>query len=169
MTDRQVSLVPLPAVALQSLLDGDLSGAGARVGVALPPFFLDEAWLWRIRLPQLAARPGDAHWVVRAAVAPDGVVVGHAGFHGAPDEQARVEVAYAVAPELRGHGWAHALLRALLTWAAQEPAVRTVRASVAPDNAASLAVVRRAGFTHVGEQEDDDGLELVFERAARPR
>jgi RimJ/RimL family protein N-acetyltransferase len=37
---------------------------------------------------------------------------------------------------------------------------------VSPDNAASLALVRRAGFVHVGEQEDDeDGLELVHELA----
>ena len=44
-----------------------------------------------------------------------------------------------------------------------------MRATVAPDNAPSLAVVDRAGFRHVGEQEDEvDGLELVFEREPPP-
>jgi len=40
-------------------------------------------------------------------------------------------------------------------------------ATVAPDNAPSLAVVRAAGFVHVGEQMDPvDGLELVCTREA---
>ena len=41
-----------------------------------------------------------------------------------------------------------------------------VRATVSPDNAASLAVIRNGRFVHVGEQwDDEDGLELVFEKA----
>jgi len=68
-------------------------------------------------------------------------------------------------PERRGQGLGHRLLRALLDEADAADDVRTVRASVSPDNAASLAVVRAAGFTHVGEQlDDEDGPELVFER-----
>lgn len=50
--------------------------------------------------------------------------------------------------------------------AADEPAVRTVRATIGPDNLPSLALVRELGFVHVGEQwDDEDGRELVFERA----
>jgi L-amino acid N-acyltransferase YncA len=41
--------------------------------------------------------------------------------------------------------------------------VRTVRATISPDNAASLHIVRAADFVEVGEQwDDEDGLELVF-------
>jgi ribosomal-protein-alanine N-acetyltransferase len=48
--------------------------------------------------------------------------------------------------------------------------VTRVRASVRPDNAPSLRLVRRWGFTEVGEQwDDEDGLETVFEVDARPR
>jgi hypothetical protein len=43
---------------LTALLDGDLAGASARCGVDLPPFFLEEGWLWRIRLDQVRADPG---------------------------------------------------------------------------------------------------------------
>jgi L-amino acid N-acyltransferase YncA len=47
--------------------------------------------------------------------------------------------------------------------AAIEAGVHTVRAANSPDNAASLHVVRAAGFVEVGEQwDDEDGLELVF-------
>ncbi len=157
--------VPLPAPVLEALLDGDLELAGARAGVRLPAFFLDEAWLWRLRLDQVRADPAAAHWVVRAVVVdPDGVV-GHAGFHGPPDAGGTVEVGYTVVPELRGRGHAGAALRALVEQAQRSAGVRVVRATVAPDNAASLAVVRRAGFVHVGEQLDEvDGLELVLER-----
>jgi RimJ/RimL family protein N-acetyltransferase len=38
-------------------------------------------------------------------------------------------------------------------------------ASIAPDNSRSLAVARRLGFIQTGERwDDEDGLELVFER-----
>jgi RimJ/RimL family protein N-acetyltransferase len=42
-----------------------------------------------------------------------------------------------------------------------------VIASVSPENAPSLAVIRKLGFEQTGEQwDEEDGLELVFERAA---
>jgi RimJ/RimL family protein N-acetyltransferase len=42
--------------------------------------------------------------------------------------------------------------------------VRNFRASVAPDNVASLAIIGRLGFRQTGIQIDDvDGEELVFE------
>ena len=95
------------------------------------------------------------------------VTVGHAGFHGAPTRDGMVEVAYTVVPEQRGHGYAAAALGALLTRAATDAGVRTVRATISPDNAASLHIVRAANFVEVGEQwDDEDGLELVFERSA---
>ena len=158
------SFVPLPPAVLAALLDGDLPAAGAGCGVELPTFFLEEGWLWRVRLDQVRADPSAADWVVRAVVVPPAGVVGHAGFHGPPDADGVVEVGYTVVPELRGRGYARAALAALVAEAAASPQVRVVRASVQPDNAASLAVVRRAGFVHVGEQVDDeDGLELVHE------
>jgi RimJ/RimL family protein N-acetyltransferase len=56
----------------------------------------------------------------------------------------------------------------LIDFAAGEPDVRTVRASVSPDNAGSLATIEPYGFVQVGEQMDEiDGLELIFERPVR--
>ena len=55
----------------------------------------------------------------------------------------------------------HVLCRALFAWGAEHGA-RTVVASVAPANAASLATIARLGFVRTGEQVDDvDGLEQV--------
>ena len=160
-----VRLLPLGAAGYAALLDGDLERAGQVAGAALPDWFLDEAWLWSLRLQQLQADPASEPWLARPGALSDGTVVGHAGFHSRPDDAGVVEVAYAVVPDLRGRGHAHALLAALLAEAAASPSVRTVRASVSPDNAASLRVVTAAGFVQVGEQVDEEeGLELVFER-----
>ena len=162
----RVRFVRLPPPVLTALLDGDLAAASALSAVDLPPFFLEEGWLWRLRLDQVEADPRAQDWVVRAVVAEPEGVVGHAGFHGPPDGDGMVEVGYTVLPHLRGRGYATAALAALVAEAAAAPDVRVVRASVSPDNPASLAVVRRAGFVLVGEQVDDeDGLELVHELA----
>ncbi|WP_035802975.1 GNAT family N-acetyltransferase [Kitasatospora mediocidica] len=153
---------------MTALLDGDLASASAKAGVALTDFLVaDEARrLWRLRLDQIAADPGSARWVARAAVAePEGVVVGYAGFHGPPDAAGMVEVGYSVAPDRRRRGYARAILAELLRWAGAESGVRTVRASISPDNVASLATISGFGFVEAGEQwDEEDGRELIFER-----
>ena len=159
-------LVPLGASVLEALLRGDLAAASAEAGAPLPAWFLEEGWLWRLRLDDAAADPRALALTARAALdTTTGVVVGHVGFHGPPDERGTVEVAYAVDPAWRRRGYASAMLRAALDWAAAAPEVTVVRASISPGNVASLATLRPFGFTHVGEQVDEeDGLELLFER-----
>jgi RimJ/RimL family protein N-acetyltransferase len=74
----------------------------------------------------------------------------------------RAEIGYTVFETFRGHGFAKEAARALVEWAF-ERGEKEVYASVAPDNAPSLAVVRSLRFKQVGIQEDDiDGTELVF-------
>ena len=161
-------LVPLSVTTMRALVDGDLPTAFATTGVTATPYLVDHAWLWRIRLEQVARDPVALDWIARLAVTPDGTVVGLVGFHGPPDERGMVEVAYGVDPLLRRRGYARALLDIALHWAADEPAVEVVRASISPDNEASLATIRRFGFEPVGEQWDEvDGLELLFERPVR--
>lgn len=154
--------------AMTALVAGDLAAASAAAGVPLSEYLLGEAWLWRIRLGDIARDPASAAWVARAALDADtGVVVGHGGFHGPPDADGTVEVAYSVDPLVRRRGYAKAMLGVLLERAAADPAVRTVRASIRPDNAGSLATVAAFGFRKVGEQWDpEDGLEFVFTRPA---
>ncbi|MET9823374.1 MULTISPECIES: GNAT family N-acetyltransferase [Streptomyces] len=155
---------------MSALLDGDLSEAGRVAGVTLTEYFVTDRarWLWRYRLDQMAADPGRARWMARQAVVGDeGLVVGHAGFHGPPDESGMVEIGYSVAPEFRRQGYARAALTELLRRAAAESAVRTVRATIGPGNVASLATIAGFGFVEVGEQwDEEDGLELVFEVSA---
>ncbi|MEV6671036.1 GNAT family N-acetyltransferase [Streptomyces sp. NPDC051162] len=171
MNDESIRFAELSGEAMSALLDGDLSAARAIAGVALTDCFLTDRarWLWRYRLGQMAADPGRARWMVRQVVVVEGLVVGHAGFHGPPDEAGMVEIGYSIAPPFRRRGYARATLAELLRRAAAEPAVTTVRATIGPDNAASLATIAGFGFTEAGEQwDEEDGLEIVFEVPARP-
>ena len=161
-----IRFVQLSPVALTALIDGDLAAASAAAGVELSEFLIEEAWLWRIRREDIARDPAAAEWIARAALDADlGRVVGHGGFHGPPDEDGTVEIAYSVDPQFRRRGYAKAMVTALLERAAADPQVRAVRASIRPDNTASLATIAKFGFRKVGEQWDpEDGLEHVFKR-----
>jgi RimJ/RimL family protein N-acetyltransferase len=150
---------------MSALLRRELVTASAAAGLALPEGFLDEEWLWSLRVKQVTADPASAPWFVRAVVAGPDTVVGHAGFHGPPDPDGMVEIGYATLPEHRRRGHARAAVGELLAYA-REHGATTVRASVSPTNEPSLALVRSVGFVQCGEQWDqEDGRELVFERA----
>lgn len=161
-----IRFVQLSRAALVALIDGDLEAASAAAGTALSAYLVDEGWLWRIRLNQIRIDAASVDWIARAAVAePEGFVVGHGGFHGPPDADGVVEVAYSVDPAHRRKGYAKAILRALLQRADADPAVTAVRASIRPDNLGSRATIAGCGFKKIGEQWDpEDGLEDVFLR-----
>ncbi|MFJ9560089.1 GNAT family N-acetyltransferase [Streptomyces fuscichromogenes] len=90
----------------------------------------------------------------------DGRAVGGMGFHSAPDEEGRVEIGYDLAEAARGNGYATEALRALADWALARDDVRTLFATVEAANTPSQAVVTRAGFTRVSE--DEEGLAFAL-------
>jgi [ribosomal protein S5]-alanine N-acetyltransferase len=148
---------------LEALINRDLKNASQILGAEIGDFFITDetVFWWNVRLQEAREDPRTLDWVARA-VTYDGQVIGSAGFHGPPDQAGVVEVGYSVDPRHRQRGYAKTMLRHLLEWAASEPEVRTVRASIRPNNAASLATIKPFGF--VGEQIDEiDGLEYVFE------
>jgi [ribosomal protein S5]-alanine N-acetyltransferase len=106
-------------------------------------------------------RDGDP-WGPRSIVH-EGVVVGSIGFFGPPEPAAdgvpEVEVGYGLVADARGLGLASEELGALLARA--DAAGARVRASIAPDNAASLRVAAKAGFTGVRGANEDGEMVLV--------
>jgi RimJ/RimL family protein N-acetyltransferase len=168
VTGRRVRIVRLPLVTLEALRDGNRAEARATSPVPLSDYLLGPECrgTWTFRADQIPAHPEDAAWVTGVIWADDlGAAVGQAGFHAAPDRSGTVEVGYAVDPAYRRRGYARAALGALLGEAAADPGVRRVLASVAPDNAASLALIEQFGFARIGEQVDEiDGLEWVHAR-----
>ncbi|MFL6027517.1 MAG: GNAT family N-acetyltransferase [Friedmanniella sp.] len=162
-----VSILQLSPATLHALAAGDLAAANQSAPVSLPEVFVAPDWVgtWRFRSRQVRTDPAAADWITGAVWDADlRQVVGKAGFHGPPDADGLVEVGYAVVPELRRRGYGRATLEVLLRRAGREPAVRRVRASVRPDNVASLNLIGGYGFVRVGEQwDDEDGLEIIYE------
>ena len=165
---KAVHLVAPSHDVARALIGGDLARASELTGLTLSDFYTDRviSWIWSKRLEE---EPQSENWRAHFIVDNEtGTVVGHAGFHGVPDENGMVEIGYSIEPPLRRQGYARATLAALLRRTADAPEVVTVRASISPTNDASLATIAGFGFEKVGEQDDDeDGLEYVFERAAK--
>jgi RimJ/RimL family protein N-acetyltransferase len=165
-----VRIVQLSPEALAALAGGDHERAAVLSGLPMTAWLASEDAIstWQRRATQVVHAPADLDWVT-GVILDDatGEAVGKAGFHEAPDAEGLVEVGYAVDPAYRRRGYARAALAAMLERAGAEPSVATVRASVAPDNEPSRRLVLAAGFVEVGEQwDEEDGLELVYERPA---
>jgi RimJ/RimL family protein N-acetyltransferase len=90
----------------------------------------------------------------------DGQAVGGMGFHGVPDEEGRVEIGYDLVEGARGNGYATEALRALADWASAREDVTALFATIDRDNLPSQAVVTRAGFRGVSEDEEGLAYEL---------
>jgi [ribosomal protein S5]-alanine N-acetyltransferase len=170
---RRLAVVEMAPPAIEALLDGRRDAAERLLGGSIPDGWPDErdARFLRLRLEQMRREPGAARWLVRALVLPsESAVVGTAGFHGppgvnGPEKPDALELGYTIFPAFRGRGFATEAAEAIIEWA-REQGIRDFVASVSPDNAPSLAVVRKLGFVQTGEQwDDEDGLELVFELA----
>jgi [ribosomal protein S5]-alanine N-acetyltransferase len=170
---KNVRLAQLAPGAIHALAAGDLAAASQLAPVPLTPYFVDAECLgtWRMRSRQVRDDPDSQGWITAVIIDTDRqLAVGRAGYHGPPDGSGMVEVGYSVDPRYRRRGYARAALVALLDRARREPTVRTVRASISPDNIASRRLVEQYGFVEVGEQwDDEDGLERVFEVDAGSR
>ncbi|WP_405094834.1 GNAT family N-acetyltransferase [Micromonospora sp. NBC_01412] len=121
----------------------------------------DRLATWRER----HAGHGDRYGTWAIEVRDTGVVVGTALLKPLPGRDEGVltediEVGWHLHPEEWGHGYATEAARSLV---ARELATGTPRvwAVVSPGNAASMAVARRLGMTHVGRRTDWYGGEEV--------
>ena len=88
-------------------------------------------------------------------------VLGSVIFHGRPDAQGMVEVAYGIERHSQGQGVASEALAAQVQWALAQAGVRSVRATTPPWHAGSRRVLEKCGFTHVGEDEHESLGEVV--------
>jgi RimJ/RimL family protein N-acetyltransferase len=165
---ERTELVSMSLPFMRALLAGDLDSAAREMGADLPPGMPEDLRNFLgYRIPTLEADPASRPWLGRAIVLtnPDGrrEVIGTIGFHAPPGETGRVEIGYRVEAAFRRRGIATECIRALLAWA-QSQGIHRFRASVAPGNVASLAIIRSLGFQRVGVQVDEiDGEELVFD------
>jgi RimJ/RimL family protein N-acetyltransferase len=152
LTDRLL-LAPAPVAVLQAVLEGRREEAQALLGASI-----DEAWPpadVSDFLPDYASGlvkdPSQACWGVWLMIDRQrNAVVGDLGFKGAPDEAGQVEIGYGVLPQFQRRGYAFEAATGLVDWAFRRPEVRAVLADCLPDNAGSVAVLRKLGMTEIG-------------------
>jgi [ribosomal protein S5]-alanine N-acetyltransferase len=164
----------MSSALMRALLISDWDSAGQLLGAEVPADWRREDWQWLGRRPDHAdADPSVVPWLPRVmllrTIRETGkghpIVVGEAGFHGLPDDDGRAEIGYMVISEHRRCGYAEEAARALIDWAAAAHHITRFRASVSPQNAASLSLVRKLGFIQVGiDHHDRRGEELIFHR-----
>jgi RimJ/RimL family protein N-acetyltransferase len=177
LVSARLELVAMGAEFLEASLAGERARMEALLGARVPPDWPEPRYAshW---LGQLRADPSLAAWLARALVLrAEARMIGHAGFHSAPappylDAVLRggIELGYTVFAADRRRGYAGEAVAALLAFARREaPQLAGFVASIAPANAASLALVRRLGFTKIAEHDDpEDGLEHVYALRVSP-
>ncbi len=88
-----------------------------------------------------------------------GASIGSCAYKGPPDAEQTVEIAYSIDPAYQGRGFATEAAQALVEYALSSGRVRVVRAHTRPDGQASMRVLRKLGFSCVGEVVDaEDGV-----------
>jgi len=175
-TERMI-LQPAPRAFIEALHRADRDEAARMMDLRIAGEWFDGPRDWMLRrIRQLTEDPALIAWLVHVMVLaqedagePAGTMVGHGGYHGAPDSSGMVEIGYQVAPPYRRRGYAIEAVRGLIANAFAHDEVTRVRASISPDNVPSLSLTRQLGFVKVGEQMDEvDGLDEVYE-LERPR
>jgi len=161
-------LVSMSLAFMHALAERDLAAAERETGAIVPPATTDglDQFL-QFRIADLSVDPDAQPWLGRSIVSTDADgtrrVIGSCGFHAPPNPEGWVEVGYRVQPGFRRQGVATEVVHGLFDWA-QGQGVDRFRASVAPGNVASLAIIARLGFRQIGVQIDDvDGEEGVFQ------
>lgn len=157
----RLRLVDVPLSVAVALRDGDGNAAEQMLGITIPDDFaaMNDVWTF---MSGLLSDPANAGWTMNAIVC-DGVIVGNAGFKGAPTADGEVEMGYSVLEAHRRRGIAVAAARLLLDRVTQDPSVTRVITTIRPDNAASIAVSASAGLTPAGDRIHERwGRQLVF-------
>ncbi|MFE4801229.1 GNAT family N-acetyltransferase [Streptomyces sp. NPDC056708] len=93
-------------------------------------------------------------WAVRQG----GRLVGHAEIKPSPSPDVNGhEIVYALAPAAWGQGFGTEIAQTLTSYGLDVLGLTEVHATVAAENAASLALLGRIGFRHVRDTVEDDG------------
>ncbi len=162
----RLQLVLVSPEALELLRAHEYEEAALAQGFEFSAEFLatvNDAFLTR-QLDGIRKRPEAPGWAVRAILRnDDDVIIGHCGFHGAPQDVGRAEIGYTIFEPYRRRGYAVEAVTGLVQWAKSQGST-VVFASVLVDNEASIGVVTKVGFHQTGIQGSEAvGEEYVFQ------
>lgn len=154
----RLTLVAATADTAQAAADRGRLAALLDAGVppSWPPWFLAD--VLAMFAERLAAAPDDAGWwqwfiLLQGGAHP--ALIGSIGFVGPPDAAGQVTVGYGIMAPHEGKGYAREALAALLDWARATRKVRRVVATTFEGHAASVHILRGAGFRCEGVSPDD--------------
>lgn len=169
-TDRLI-LEPITLPIVEAVMKGDRLAAEAILQARLPEAWPGTSLIERAFVASLEAireNPEKRLWGDRVLIARGGeerVVVGSVVFHGAPDEDGNVEIAYGVEQASQRQGYATEAVRISVEWALWQPGVRAVRATTMPWHTASRRVLEKVGMKIIGTRDHELLGELLgYER-----
>ena len=77
------------------------------------------------------------------------LVIGDAGFKGAPDESGSIEIGFGLVEEAQKQGYGYEVAQSLLEWASRQENVNVVVADCLLDNIGSMKILSRCGMREV--------------------
>lgn len=166
----RLSLLPITVPVVEAVLAGRREEVEALLDARLPSSWPGRALVERAfwaSLDHIRDDPEVRLWGDRVMVTREAPfrIVGSVVFHGAPDAEGAVEVAYGVEEESQGRGYATEAVGASVAWALSHEVVRVVRAATPPWHLPSKRVLEKCGFEQVGVREGDVLGELLeYER-----
>jgi len=156
---RLIPYSPQHIVAMIESVDSFTRGFGWPPANGLRDFYMSKEvspeWLAQLRTATVADVWMHGFGVLHVAT---GEVIGAGGFKGPPGADGAVEIAYGIAPEYQGKGYATEVAAGLVDFAMKGGQVRIARAHTLPEKNASTRVLGKCGFGFAGEVVDpEDG------------
>ncbi|MCL5973280.1 MAG: GNAT family N-acetyltransferase [Ferrimicrobium sp.] len=139
---RGIELAPLASRECEALISGHRLAHWAGDYPTDGDRFVARNSLYRSEVPP---------WCHYHVVLPGGLLIGGAGFHGAPVNE-MVEIGYGIVGSQRGRGYASEAVALLVELCEGAPEVGVIRATTTPTNLASQRVLVHNGFQLAGTE-----------------
>ena len=159
---QRLLLVPLTLSQLQLCLT-DLPTLEAELGLSISRNVITERVQRAIRMKiekmtslDESLHPWQTYWLI--VISAENVGVGLAGFKGIPNEEGSTEIGYGIDPAYQNKGYMTETIKALVTWAFQQPICNIITAT-AVENPASRRLLEKLGARLVAE----DGISTSWE------
>ncbi|MFO0550707.1 MAG: GNAT family N-acetyltransferase [Polyangiaceae bacterium] len=167
----RLELIPITVDVVAAVLEGNRHHTERLLDADCPVAWPNRALIERAFYASIDAIRKDPEtrlWGDRVMVLREGRarprVVGSVVFHGAPDHEGAVEVAYGVEEESQRQGFATEATRVSVGWALEQPRCKVVRAATPPWHIASQRVLERCGLKRCGERDSPLGELWEYER-----
>ena len=163
----RLELHHIPANGLVALLEekSDFGAIAGRNFTNPHRVLVDDSGPLGWRVPQVKEDPSTNKWFVRLIVLKESLeIIGSTSFHGVPDENGMMEIGIGLDEKFWGKGYAKEALLGMWRWVVTQPGVSILRYTVSPTNIASVKIIQGFGFTHIGQQiDEEDGPEDIYE------